>query len=202
MNEQNEIEQLKRERDEILAKVEELDKLTHDPEGGINWPQVHAIFEELKALKPKPERLRLWVVKYPSGSLTFCRDPNDAKQKQHPGGRIVPMIEVRPLPELPEMEEWGHQRPDSKGVNIGGTIHWADTPNSAKHFVDAHNATVRAFKKWAEEAEKADEMIGYLEETERERDQLRARVADLEADYRELARHHDRECLCGETFCL
>lgn len=152
MNE--ELEKLKREMNEILAKVEELDRLTHDPESGIDWPRVHAIFEELKALKPKPERLRLWVVKYPSGSLTFCRDPNDAKQKQHPGGRIVPMIEVRPLPELPEMEEW-----DSVGHEIiergdREYIAYAHDPQMALKISEAHNATVRAFKKWAEDAKK------------------------------------------------
>ena len=38
----------------------------------------------------------------------------------------------------------------------------------------------------AKEAEKADEMIGYLEETERERDQLRARVAELEGELKEV----------------
>ena len=35
---------------------------------------------------------------------------------------------------------------------------------------------------------------------ERERDELRARLEEAEADYKELARHHNMECTCTETY--
>lgn len=157
MNE--ELEKLKRERDEILAKVEELDQLTHDPEGGINWPQVHAIFEELKALKPKPERLRCWIERDRGGLFEECHftEPSASlmgriRTQQN---TIHPMIEVRPLPELPEMEEWKRAPLDTRSIYCNGElIGRAYDESLALAIADAHNATVRAFKKWAEDAKK------------------------------------------------
>ena len=35
---------------------------------------------------------------------------------------------------------------------------------------------------------------------ERERDELRARLEEAEADYKELARHHNMECTCLEIY--
>lgn len=153
MNEELEKLKLKRERDEILAKVEELDRLTCDPEWGIDWPQVHSIFEELKALRPKPERLRCWIERDRGGLFEECHftEPSASlmgriRTQQN---TIHPMIEVRPLPELPEMEEWDKERVTSE------MKHSERSPfDDYRELVSRHNATVRAFKKWADAVKK------------------------------------------------
>ena len=159
MNE--EIEKLKRERDEILAKVGELDRLTRDPESGINWPQVHSIFEELEALRPEPERLRGWANIYPSKitGAGFLYESEETAKKLACSSlqtlRIaVPMIEVRPLPELPEMEEWESVGDEVIERDHREHIAYALDPRMALKISDAHNAAIRDFKAWAETVKK------------------------------------------------
>lgn len=159
MNEQLEIQKLKQERAEILAKVEELDRLTACAEG-VNWPEVSRVIDSLKALRPKPERLRGWANVYPPkiSEIGFLYDSEEtAKKLVRASGQVlrtaVPMIEVRPLPELPEMKEWTADN-SSIYCDDGPRLAWADTSGNARMIIERHNATVRAFKKWAEDAKK------------------------------------------------
>ena len=153
MNEQNEIEKLKRERDAAIEAGLKLAELGAGTGVSRNTEWEGAV-ENIKALRPKPERLRCLVNQRQDGSIFAYEEPKRPFEGVKATRIAVPMIEVRPLPELPEMEEL-----DSVGHEIiergdRECIAYAHGPQMALKIINAHNATVRAFKKWAEDAKR------------------------------------------------
>jgi hypothetical protein len=76
---------------------------------------------------------------------------------------------------------------DFGGDSVSQAVTDAPTPetdNFEKHFPDA---PVSGWKR-------------LTKRFERERDELRARLKEAEADYKELARHHNMECTCLEIY--
>lgn len=147
-----EIEQLKRERDAAIEAGLKLAELGAGTGVSRNTEWEGAV-ENLKSLRPKPERLRCWIERDRGGLFEECHftEPSASlmvriRTQQN---TIHPMIEVRPLPELPEMEEWDKERVTSE------MKHSERSPfDDYRELVSRHNATVRAFKKWAEDAKK------------------------------------------------
>ena len=157
MNE--EIEKLKKERDAAIEAGLKLVELGAGTGVSCNTEWEGAA-QNLKALRPKPERLRGWANIYPPKitETGFLYDSEEAAKKLARSSlqtlRIaVPMIEVRPLPELPEMEEWnsdGGVVRTKTGRSLTGYV----GTGPADTLCETHNATIRAFKKWAEAVKK------------------------------------------------
>lgn len=158
MNE--EIEKLKRERDAAIEAGLKLADMTESLSGS-DWTEFEDLVNKLKALRPEPEMLKFWVNVSNDESVhpiarIFIHETED--QARRNGGskkaRIaVPVIEVRPLPELPEMKEWTADN-SSIYCDDGPLIAWAATPGNARMIIGRHNAAVRAFKAWAEAVKK------------------------------------------------
>lgn len=100
----DEIEKLKQERDEILAKVEELDRLTINLEA-VQWPEVSRVLEELRAFRPKPKPLEFWVNTFSDGSCSgYAHEGLANSYGTDSNDRIaVYMREVTPAP---KWERW------------------------------------------------------------------------------------------------
>ena len=112
----------------------------------------------IEALKPKQERLRRWANVYQSGGITTY-DSESAAIMNSTGGdaykrRAVPMIEVRPLPPMPEFEEWGMSGNKSVDIGPGRLVIVARDEAEAREFCKAHNATIAKCREWMEQVRK------------------------------------------------
>ena len=155
MNE--EIEKLKRERDAAIEAGLKLADMTESLSGS-DWTDFEDLVNKLKALRPTPERLRGWANVYrDGGGMALFQNHDSAKSygERALAERIaVPMIEAKPLPELPEMEEWESVGDEVIERDHREHIAYALDPRMALKISDAHNAAIRAFKAWAEAAKK------------------------------------------------
>ena len=158
----DEIEKLKKERDAAIEAGLKLacivrEKIDRDSSNPKTIMATHEAIAAIEALRTKPERLRGWAVVYPDGSFIGFESQEAAESYVVAGhGTAVPIIQSKPLPELPEMEEWevvgSLGAIDAKAASKLN-VFARDFPE-AKEFVRLHNAAVRAFKAWAETVKK------------------------------------------------
>lgn len=130
------IEQLEQEKADILAKA---NALVDACEQGDHRKMKAAI----EALKPEPERLRAFANVYPNGIKHWFDDSEEAKERATKDAirTAVPMIEIRPIGEVPTWEEWV-----SRGLNdriitsASKDIGIALDSDEARRINKAHNA--------------------------------------------------------------
>ena len=138
----NEIEKLKQERDEILAKaLRAVHLMKQSSYDGHAWKSAIA---EIEALKPKPERLRLWVNEESNGAFSAYGTRELALRCGEELTRVaVHMREVRPIGDVPTWEEWEVSRAVWIKVKGGDDIFCCHTPEAAANLVARHNSTAR-----------------------------------------------------------
>ena len=135
--ETEDIEKLKKDRDQLLSMLEKLNRLTADTEA-TNWPEVHRIFLEAESFKPKP--FECWANVYHDDScIGFANEKTTLKRADTKHVRsAVHLREVTPAPEWErwKVEEIGKSFAVSKGN--GKLIATAPATN-CKLIADAHN---------------------------------------------------------------
>ena len=129
--ENKKIEKLKEERNQLLSMLDDLNRLTADTEG-TNWPEIHRIFKQVDAFKPKVGPLEMWAVKYDNGGQGVFANKDEAERIMTSRDSIHYLREVTPV----EWERWDEE----KVAELHGERHWKAAFTAV---ADAHNAEMQ-----------------------------------------------------------
>lgn len=142
----NELEKAKQ---DLAAAVDAGLKLAEVLNGACLPPETRDAIATLKALKPEPEpeRLRCFINILNDGQRRYFREAELANGMEysdhHATRRAVPMIEIRPIGDVPTWEEWNNNCKGYVTTSAGRYLTGYIGSGVADTVVDTHNAEMR-----------------------------------------------------------